>query len=633
MTEKKLTEVKQERTSIFFDDLGALQKWFDKGFLDANDTANIPRESLSNYSKFEENSKAINPIFGTRKPEITVCHDFKGGYQAGHDLYPNGEYNISSSTPYLLRYPETVDKFIYFTHHCISIPAVCWTNYLHRYHIPVLGTLILEHYSHDGELFKKDDNGDFVYVRLLVELCRIFKFEGWLLNFETGFRNHSELAIPFLRDLTSRVESRIKGGLVIWYDAYTPFANKPSYQNEVNFLNWDAYNNSSQFMTNYMWDSHNVGNSLKNVGVLGMQSKVGLGVDVWGRSMQVCGGGFESNVAISYAKKFGTNAVLFAPAWTYEYFGEEDFIEKDDIFWTKIKETLNYEAQSKSDLSSWYLSESTNTRFFTTFFSTGSGTFFNFNGERVLDDNWVQLSLATPLPIHQRAYINTTDSYVGGTCLTLPLSSMDSGRIPLFEFEQFVSHGQKAANSVLKVKAAFKKIGTLPAASLVIRCFVVRRGRRSQTVLKVKDVSVTLSLGSDVLQDSKWTEIEQTVTLPDLQPRFLEEYFVEGAHLEWTVDDHDEWMVVPEKGEDLEAKLLLGSLCMQVGEPDDIKNKSTARGSPYVCLENKEQTFMWVVLQGGRLHGVHFAPVTDAVNSNLEVFEYNRDGCMSQVHM
>lgn len=623
MSDSCLIGSEQGSICIYFDDLGALQKWFNKRSLNERDVANIPNESLSSYRKFERPNLVSTPSLDGRKPELIVCHDFKGGYQPGHDLYPNGEYNIQSLTPYWLRYPELVDKFIYFSHHCVSIPAVCWTNYLHRHHIPVLGTLILENYSHDGELLKQKNDGEFIYVKLLVELCRIFKFEGWLVNFETGFRKHSGMVIPFLRELTSQVESKIHSGIIIWYDAYTTFSNKPSYQNEVNMLNWDAYTNSSQFMTNYMWDSRHVSDSLKNVGVLGMHSKVALGIDVWGRSMQVCGGGFESNIAISYAERFGTNAVLFAPAWTYEYFGEEKFLEKDDIFWENIKSTLNSKPYHKCEISSWFVSESSRTRWFTTFFSTGSGNFFNFNGKRILDESWVQLSLASPLPIHHRRQLYGGDSYVGGSCLALPLSPMENGKTHLFEFEQFLSSEQTAGNTVLKVSAAFKMIGALPAVNLVIKCFVVRRGRRSGTALKVKDISVALPLESDELQGVKWRKVEHTIPLPSLEAAFLEEYYVEGAQLRWTVDNHEGWMVVPEKTEDLDAKLLLGSLCIQVGGSDSIDGSYSTREGSNIC---RDDTFMWLVLQGARLDSVRFAPVEETLGSDKQVYEYCRGG-------
>ncbi|GAV52309.1 hypothetical protein ZYGR_0AG03000 [Zygosaccharomyces rouxii] len=618
-------------TSLYFDNLRSLQRWFDKGFMDLRDLSNVPKEKYSSYLKFRKDGLTKIPSLVPRKTEITVCHDFKGGYQSGHDLYTDGQYGIESCTPYSLRYPEVVDKFIYFSHHCITIPPAPWTNYLHRHSIPVLGTLIFEHYSQTGELFRKTKKDEFLYVKLLVELCRIFHFEGWLINFETGFSNNAHQVIPFLKELTARVECEIHGGIVMWYDAFTTFANNPSHQNEVNIFNYDAYENSSQFMTNYMWNSHNVGNSLRNVGSLGMHSHVALGVDVWGRSMQVCRGGFESDLAIYYAKKFGTNAVLFAPGWTYEKFGEDQFYEKDDKFWGNIKSTLQLDSYPESQLSSWYVSESKKSRFFTTFFSTGSGNFFNLNGRRISNENWVQLGLSTPLPIHSRSHLNFKDSFVGGSCLAVPLSPMENGLLHLFKFEQFINDKQKTSDSEMRVKFSYKSLGALPPVKLVIKCFVVRRGKRSKTILKVDDVSLVLPLMHTKCQTeqglTKWALAEQSVPLPSLESRFLEEYYVEGAHLEWTVDNNqDEWMMVPERTEDLDCKLLIGSLCLEIGPHEDPSTMQIIRNGSEISWQDKESSFMWLKLQDGRLNSVLFAPTTEINDMQLTILECGRNG-------
>lgn len=627
---------KSEITSLFFDDLNSLQRWFDKGVMDLKDFLNVPREKYSNYWKFEKNNLITIPNLTTRKPEITVCHDFKGGYLPGHDLYPNGQYGIEPCKPYLLRYPEVVDKFIYFSHHCITIPPVSWTNYLHRHSIPVLGTLILEHYSHSGELFKKNTKGEFVYVKLLVELCRIFHFEGWLINFETGFRNNSNLVMPFLRELTARVECEIYGGTVMWYDAFTTYSNKSRHQNEVNISNYNAYENSTQFMTNYNWDAHNVDNSLKNVGVLGMHSRVALGVDVWGRSMQVCHGGFESNIAVYYAQKFGTNVVLFAPGWTYENFGEAQFYEKDDIFWDNIKSTLQLHSHPRSQLSSWCVCESTKSRYFTTFFSAGSGKFFNLNGRRISNDNWAQLSLSTPLPTSCRCYLDHSDSFVGGSSLAVPLSPMENGQLDLFRFEQFLNDQKITPDSEMRVKFSYKSLGSLPPAKLVVKCFVVRRGKRSKTILKVEDVSLLMPLNHSACHTAqgttKWSVIERVVPIPALESRSSEEYYVEGAHLEWTVDNnHDEWMMVPEKTEDLDCKLLIGSICLEIGPREDTSKREIMRNGYQLYWQDKGSSFMWLKLQNGKLDSVLFSPTTEVSDRETTILEYGRNGSLKFV--
>lgn len=624
---------KSEITSLYFDDLTSLQRWFDKGFMDLKDFSNVPKEKYSSYFKFKKDDTLIIPDLTFRKTEVTACHDFKGGYQSGHDLYPNGQYGMEYCMPYLLRYPEVIDKFIYFSHHCVTIPPAPWTNYLHRHSIPVLGTLIFEHYSHSGELFKKNTKGEFLYVSFLVELCRIFHFEGWLINFEAGFGDNWHQVMPFLKELTTRVECEIYGGTVMWYDSFITFANKPIHQNEVNISNYDAYRNSSQFMTNYMWNSHNVSNSLRNVGVLGMHSHVALGIDVWGRSMQVCRGGLESHIAVNYAKKFGTNAVLFAPGWTYENFDQDQFYEKDDEFWGNIKNTLLLNSCPESQLSSWYVSDTKKTRYFTTFFSTGSGSFFNLNGRRISNNNWVQLGLSTPLPINSSSYLNFKDSFVGGSCLEVSLSPMENGMLHLFKFEQFIDDHQRSFDTKMRVKFSYKSLGILPLVKLVIKCFVVRRGKRSKTILKVDDVSLVLPLIHDDCQTkqgfTRWASVEQSVPLPTLESKFSEEYYVEEAHLEWIVNDNDnrdEWMMVPEKTEDLDCKLLIGSLCLEIGASEEVNKIQVTKNGSQVSWQDEENSFMWLKLQDGNLDSILFVPMTEVEDKPPTILECGRNG-------
>ena len=57
-----------------------------------------------------------------------------GGYH--EDRFVNGSPNCNE---YIFSHWNMVDIFVYFSHHFITIPPVCWTNAAHLHGVPVLG--------------------------------------------------------------------------------------------------------------------------------------------------------------------------------------------------------------------------------------------------------------------------------------------------------------------------------------------------------------------------------------------------------------------------------------------------------------------------------------------------------------
>lgn len=621
--------------ALYFDNLETLKEWFEREELASSDLFNIPREVLSNFVKFGDDKSTISPLADRGRSQISVCHDFKGGYQLGQDLYPIGEYGDKLTVPYSLRFPELVDSFIYFSHHCVSVPPVGWSNYLHRYNIPVLGTLIFEQSWTSGELFSCDSEGTFVFVKLLTKLCNIFKFEGYIINFETCFQSESKLAMQFLKALTNSVELNVHCGQIIWYDSYIPSSNKVIYQNEVNALNWEAYNNSTTFMTNYMWNVDKLTNSLENVGKIGMRSKVTIGIDVWGRSMQVCGDGCTSDIALQHIKYFGTNAMLFAPAWTYEKNGASSFIENDNKFWSKIKKA-NHDGSDKNEnkVSSWHVSEQPcglKIKTFGTLFSTGSGSFFNLKGKCILENNWVQLSMATPLPNgegkNRKLSINFDDAYIGGNSLSITMSQMEQGKVELFAFEQYVTADDRKPNHSLRINCSYKYLHTELDVYLMVKCFIIRR-TKSQEIIKIKDVSIKMLLSAT--ESSRWNTVEDILKLPELNSLYQEEFFVESIQLMWMVDNggFDSWLVVPENQDIDDPIVLLGSIFLEIKAPTSKKaDVKATKHADHVSWEDNGDAFMWLILQANKLQCITFVPMVESVElADTTVLQCNRNG-------
>lgn len=45
----------------------------------------------------------------------------------------------ATRNPYVFYHWRHIDIFVYFSHHTVTIPPVCWTNAAHRNGVPVLG--------------------------------------------------------------------------------------------------------------------------------------------------------------------------------------------------------------------------------------------------------------------------------------------------------------------------------------------------------------------------------------------------------------------------------------------------------------------------------------------------------------
>lgn len=74
-----------------------------------------------------------------------------------------------------------------------------------------------------------------MFVDILVDVCVLFKLDGWLLNIENNLTDTSALK-EFVKSLTEKLHARRPGSMVIWYDSVI-HDGKLKWQNELNELN------------------------------------------------------------------------------------------------------------------------------------------------------------------------------------------------------------------------------------------------------------------------------------------------------------------------------------------------------------------------------------------------------------
>lgn len=151
-----------------------------------------------------------------------------------------------------------IDIFVYFSHHLITIPPLCWINLGHKNGVKVLGinsgyAVNPKNYlpfflSFLGTFITEFDKGTEICKKLfksmetmhnfaqsLIKLTEIFGFDGWLLNIENNIEN-IEILRKFVTYLTHLLHSDNPENLVIWYDSVTT-EGRLNWQNQLNTKN------------------------------------------------------------------------------------------------------------------------------------------------------------------------------------------------------------------------------------------------------------------------------------------------------------------------------------------------------------------------------------------------------------
>ncbi|OWB72421.1 hypothetical protein B5S31_g2130 [[Candida] boidinii] len=437
--------------SVHFSTLEELDEFFNNESSTRDDKLfakfSVSKENLDWYDRRQSDSFELK-----HKTNLLICHDFKGGYIKFEDDSTNGYFPHPDSIHYNLRFPQLIDTFVYFSHEFITIPPVSWINYCHKNSIKCLGTIIIEGSNLNSidkfdnllKINSNDNNNDFIYDKLLTKLTEFFQFDGFLINFETNCSNNriSKKVIPFIESLKSNLHNSNNKNQLIWYDSYIYPQNVVYYQNGVNDLNFNFYNSSDSFLTNYFWNINNLSNNIKNIGLSGCSQKLFVGYDIFGRNVKIGNGGFDTSMVVKLIKKYKSNIGLFAPGWCYENFNRLEFNKIDSKFWLKGSSDDNNNDNNDSILNlisphvSPVLKTSNEEFIFYTNFCTGEGKFFAINGLKIFNNNWINTNLQSDIPIEALNYnntntnnnnnnkrfnikINNESSYLGGNCIKI----------------------------------------------------------------------------------------------------------------------------------------------------------------------------------------------------------------------
>ncbi|XP_025715705.1 cytosolic endo-beta-N-acetylglucosaminidase isoform X1 [Callorhinus ursinus] len=307
--------------SFYFSSLEELLAWTP----DMEDSFNVASEP----------SECRQPPLSSQRPRTLLCHDMMGGYL--DDKFIQGS---TAHNPYCFYHWQSIDIFVYFSHHTVTIPPVGWTNAAHRHGVCVLGTFITE-WKEGGQLCEAFLAGDERSYRAvadqLVLIAQFFRFDGWLINIENSLSLAAVGNMPhFLRHLTAQLHQRVPGGLVLWYDSVVR-SGQLTWQDELNQHNRIFFDSCDGFFTNYNWREEHLERMLGQAGE--RRADVYVGVDVFARG-NVVGGQFDTYKSLELIRKHGFSAALFAPGWVYECLEKKDFFQNQDKFWALLEHFL-----------------------------------------------------------------------------------------------------------------------------------------------------------------------------------------------------------------------------------------------------------------------------------------------------
>ncbi|KAJ3341644.1 hypothetical protein HDU91_000681, partial [Kappamyces sp. JEL0680] len=160
---------------------------------------------------------------------------------------------------------------------------------------------------------------------------------------------------------------------------------------------------------NYTWTLEKIRESAANARE--RRCSVYTGIDVWGRNT-FGGGQFNVHKALREIRRVGTSVAIFAPAWTFEHLGPEQFPTHEKKFWLDSSLPLGTEAEcamDKTDLGcvADYISPRAIEHHFHSVFGCGFGSRFFIDGACVSTQPWIQLSsqsISLSYPLAQPRY-------------------------------------------------------------------------------------------------------------------------------------------------------------------------------------------------------------------------------------
>ena len=371
----------------------------------------------------KEKLQPVNDI--QNKDMKVVAISIMNGSTSGNPS--QGSNKFASNT---FSYWQYIDKLVYWGgssgEGLIVPPSADVIDSAHKNGVPVLGTVFFPPEVFGGKIewlnkfLEKDSSGNFPMVDKLIEVSKIYNFDGWFINQETEgtdkepiSKEHAVLMQEFIKEFKSKANDELE---IMWYDSMTnegkmDWQNALNDKNETFLVDGDKNSVADSMFLNFWWTNKKYvekellkasNKKAEEIGVDPYDVYAGIDVQEKGIGTPIRWDLFENGSGNSF-----TSLGLYCPSWTFFSANDiEDFENKENRFW--INEFKNPAIATGAKGTEWrgistYAIEKSvvNTLPFTTNFNMGNGYNFFINGEKVSERDWNNRSLADIMPTYR----------------------------------------------------------------------------------------------------------------------------------------------------------------------------------------------------------------------------------------
>lgn len=335
-------------------------------------------------------------------------------------------------------------------------PSPDVTDQAHKNGVKVLGTVFFPQHAHGGKMewlddFLQEKNGTFLVVDKLIEVAKVYGFDGWFINQETEGTKENPLTKSHadkMQTLLKQLKEKAPELQIIYYDSMTK-DGKMDWQNALtkensSFLKTENNEKITDGMfLNFWWNTkkHMYKQLLERskkmadeIGVDPYELYAGIDVQANGYHTPVRWNLFENEDG-----KTHTSLGIYCPSWTYFSSNSmEEFERKESDFWINregdpsksfVGNTSSIEENNWRGISTYVTEKTAITSLpFVTNFNIGSGTSFFKDGKKISNMDWNNRSIADVLPTyryfieqegenHLQGYLDMEMAWYGGNSL------------------------------------------------------------------------------------------------------------------------------------------------------------------------------------------------------------------------
>lgn len=563
--------------------------------------ADINAEALYNKSciplKDRVSKDRIYPVNSTQNKETSlVALSILNNNTSGN--IPHGSNNFNANT---FSYWQYLDKLVYWGGSAgegiIVPPTPDVVDSAHKNGVPVLGTIFFPPLEYGGKIewldqfLQKDDQGNFIIINKLIEVCNEFGFDGWFLNqeidpTESTTMKPEEYANLFKEFLVQFKEKSNNSIEIMWYDAMT-IEGKLEWQNQLNdknkdfVINTDGKNVADDMFLNFWWTTNKLAGeqllkkSNEYAKTLGYDSKkLYAGID-----MQANGTATPIKwELLENGEDTLTSIGLYCPSWSFSSSnGDIDqFQNKESAIY--VNEFGDPSKDSEATGTQWrgmskFITEKTvvNSTPFYTNFNMGNGYNYFINGLKVSNLDWNNRSLADVMPTYRwiinengnsiKPSIDYSNAYYGGNSIKFlsDLKANNISTVKLFSADlkiedniEFLTYARADSEVQLDLKLTFhdsEEEVVIKANKLLnenwqtisydLSNYVGKNIKTISYEISAKeDKNVSINLGGITIKDNSQKSIVTDITSVSIDDSlFEEEDTLAGINLSWENTD------------------------------------------------------------------------------------------------